>query len=192
MRIEPYIPDRARFGPYDANAVEVARRIAAAIRRRDPALNVKHVGSTAVRGCGGKGVVDLAVLYPGGRLARAREVLDDLGFQKQGGRDPFPETRPMRVGSCRFRARRYQIHAHVIAAGSEEHAVIIAFRDALRADIELMKRYERRKREILASGITDAIDYCAAKEAFITHVIASRKRTPNARSSPRRVGRIRR
>jgi|SRR6185295_3743272 len=180
MRIEPYIPDRARFGPYDANAVEVARRIAATIRRRAPALIVEHVGSTAVRGCGGKGVVDLAVLYPNGDLTRARQVLDDLGFQKQGGRDPFPEARPMRVGSCRFRARRYQIHAHVIAAGSEEHTAIVAFRDALRADLELRKRYERRKREILAAGITDAIDYCAAKETFITHVIASQKRTASA------------
>jgi GrpB-like predicted nucleotidyltransferase (UPF0157 family) len=171
MRIETYTPGDAKFCPYDRNVVEVARRIAAAIEHEGPELRVEHMGSTAVPGCGGKGIVDLAVLYPDGLLARARQVLDDLGFQKQTGREPFPETRPMRVGACRIRRRCYQIHAHVIAGGSHEQRELLWFRDRLRADVELVRRYERRKREILASGIIDATDYCKAKGDFITHVV---------------------
>src|SRR5438874_1909694 len=76
---------------------EVARRVGDVIRSVAPELQVEHVGSTSVPGCGGKGIVDLAVLYGEGFLDRAKLILDGLGFQKQGGRDPFPESRPMRV-----------------------------------------------------------------------------------------------
>lgn len=172
MRIETYTPSDAKFCPYDRNIIEVASRIAAVIQHQEPKLRVEHVGSTAVPGCGGKGIVDLAVLYPAGLLSRARQVLDNLDFQKQTGREPFPETRPMRVGACRMAGRRYQIHAHVIADGSDEHRKLLRFRDRLRADVELVRRYEKRKRAILASGVVDAIDYCKAKEDFITGVVA--------------------
>src|SRR5207247_3575575 len=137
---------------------EVAHLLAAALRRVEPKLKVEHVGSTSVPGCGGKGIVDLAVLYPEDFLARARAILDELGFQKQGGRDPFPESRPMRVGCVEHEGRSYRIHAHVIALGSEEHQELAWFREALRASSELRHSYEERKSAILASGIKDPVE----------------------------------
>jgi GrpB-like predicted nucleotidyltransferase (UPF0157 family)/mannose-6-phosphate isomerase-like protein (cupin superfamily) len=132
---------------------------------------VEHVGSTSVPGCAGKGVVDLMVLYPPGRLAEARGSLDRLGFQRQEGRDPFPEERPMRVGSVGYEGTLFLLHAHVIAADSPEVAVTRAFRDRLRADPGLADAYVARKREILATGVTDPIDYCVAKGNFVEGVL---------------------
>src|SRR5207244_2447550 len=110
-----------------------------------------------------KGIIDLAVLYPEGFLAGARAVLDGLGFQKQSGRDPFPESRSMRVGCVEPDGQAFQIHAHVIAFGSDEHRELVSFREALRASSALRHRYEDRKRAIRASGINDSIEYCKAK-----------------------------
>ena len=56
---------------------------------------IHHIGSTAVMGCAGKGAIDLMVLYSPGCLTLAKRVLDELGFQRQTTRDPFPEDRPM-------------------------------------------------------------------------------------------------
>ena len=173
MRIETYKPRNATFCAYDPRVVAVAQRIAAAIQSRWPELRIEHVGSTSVPGCGGKGIVDLAVLYPDGTVARARQVLDDLGFQKQRERENFPETRPMRVGACTLDGHNYRIHAHVIAVGSDEHIELVRFRDRLRADARLSRQYEERKREILASGVTDAQDYCKAKGVFIQEALIS-------------------
>src|SRR5947207_2534329 len=118
MRILPYILMPAEFRGYDAQFAEGAELLVSAIQRVMPQLRVEHVGSTSVPGCGGKGIIDLAVLYPEGLLGRARAVLDDLGFQKQTGPEPFPETRPMRVGCVEHNGRSFQIHAHVIALDS--------------------------------------------------------------------------
>jgi GrpB-like predicted nucleotidyltransferase (UPF0157 family) len=138
-------------------------------------LQIEHIGSTSVPGCGGKGIVDLAVLYPAGFLARARALLDGLGFQKQGGPDPFPESRPMRVGCVEHEGRRFRIHAHVIALFSDEHGELLWFREALRGDSELRHGYEERKRAILAMGMKDSLEYCEAKGGFITNALKRRK-----------------
>jgi GrpB-like predicted nucleotidyltransferase (UPF0157 family) len=175
MRIGVYISQAAEFRAYPPEVIEIASLLGTAIQGKEPGLEVEHVGSTAVPGCGGKGIIDLAVLYPEGLLARARAVLDGLGFQKQGGPEPFPEERPMRVGSVEHNGRLYRIHAHVIALGSEEHDKLVWFRDTLRRDATVRQSYEERKRTILAAGIHDALDYCKAKEAFVTEALERRQ-----------------
>jgi GrpB-like predicted nucleotidyltransferase (UPF0157 family) len=69
------------------------------VRERVPGMAIEYVGSTAVPGCAGKGVVDLVVPYREDELSSVREALEDLGFQRQTTRDPFAQDRPMRVGS---------------------------------------------------------------------------------------------
>jgi len=175
MRILPYFSTPAEFRAYAPEGAEIARQLRGAIQSVEAALQVEHVGSTSVPGCGGKGIIDLAILYPQGLLARARAVLDGLGFQKQGGPEPFPENRPMRVGCVEHDGRPFRIHAHVIALGSAEHGELVWFRETLRGDSALRQRYEERKGAILAMGIEDPLEYCKAKGAFITDALNERQ-----------------
>jgi len=169
--IEPYVNAPACYQPYDLNAPLIANLIAARIAEIEPKLAVEHIGSTAVPGCAGKGIVDLAILYDEGGLERAKQVLDALGFQRQTTRDPFPESRPMRVGAISHAGRTYQLHAHVIRADSSEIIELRAFRDRLRADPELRAAYESTKRRIIAAGVTDSVAYCEAKGSFVRQVL---------------------
>ena len=171
MRVLAYFPAPAEYRPYDQRAVAVACRVGRAIQNVAPELQIEHVGSTSVPGCSGKGIVDLAVLYGDGFLCRARAVLDGLEFQKQNGPDPFPESRPMRVGCMEHAGQSFRIHAHVIAFASDEHRQLVFFREALRANSDLRHSYEEGKRAILAMGITDSHEYCIAKGAFITEAL---------------------
>jgi GrpB-like predicted nucleotidyltransferase (UPF0157 family) len=170
----------AEFRPYDPNFVEVARALGNVLARVDPAIEVEHIGSTSVPGCGGKGVIDLAVLYPDGHSEQTKAVLDQLGFQRQTGRELFPESRPMRVGSIEYDRKAFRIHAHVIALGSAEHQELVCFRETLRARPELRSQYEQRKLAILASGITDPVDYCHAKSGYIQDVLQAVRGQPLA------------
>jgi GrpB-like predicted nucleotidyltransferase (UPF0157 family) len=160
-----YLNTPAVCRDWNPRAVEVAGRLAATIVSKMPSLSVEHIGSTAVPGCAGKGIVDLMVLYPAGDLEQARGVLDALGFQKQNSRDPWPEERPMRVGAIEHAGELFQIHAHAIAADAEEAAVLRGFRDRLRGDAALLA-YVAEKRGILGRGVTDSLDYCIAKGDF--------------------------
>jgi GrpB-like predicted nucleotidyltransferase (UPF0157 family) len=158
---------------YDPAFPAVAERVAALIADHAADILTEHIGSSSVPGCHGKGIVDLAVLYPPGRLEAAKQTLAILGFQAQSSRDPFPEDRPMRTGSLEFARRIYRLHAHVIARGAPEAAELRAFRDRLRSDPQLVAAYVARKRQILAAGVTDSLDYCMAKGGFVQVCLAA-------------------
>jgi GrpB-like predicted nucleotidyltransferase (UPF0157 family) len=132
-----------------------------------PGIEIEHVGSTAVPGCDGKGIIDLLVLYPEGGLARAKKVLVDLGFGPQMTGNPFPEDRPMRTGSVLYRGTRYRLHAHVVRDGAAEAEALVDFRDRLRGDRRLLAEYVARKRAIIGAGILRTGDYSNAKGDFI-------------------------
>jgi GrpB-like predicted nucleotidyltransferase (UPF0157 family) len=167
VMIGTYSDAPASYHEYNPVAPEVARAVAKAVVASDPRLTVEHIGSTAVPGCAGKGIIDLMVLYPAGLLEAAKAALDRLGFQRQTTRDPFPEDRPMRVGAVEYAGERFRVHAHVLGAASGEAAALRAFRDRLRASPEFRAAYEARKRSILAAGIVDSVAYAEAKGEFI-------------------------
>ena len=165
--IGPYDTLPAMCLDYDPRAPDVAERVGLLIRTQLPEVRVEHIGSTAVPGLCGKGIIDLMIAYPEGRLEAVKAVLDALGFQRQSTRDPFPEDRPMRVGSLQHDSRTFQFHVHVIAGSSPETRMLRDFRDCLRADPALRSAYVTRKRQIIAEGIVDSVEYCERKGEFI-------------------------
>lgn len=171
--IQKYETLDAVYHAYDPRAAEIAALLKSEIEQRQPHLHVDHIGSTAVPECSGKGIVDLAVTYSAGDLEIAKSALDALGFQRQTGRDPFPETRPMRVGAVATLGDVFQVHAHVIEREGDEHRALLGFRNCLRRDPNLRRAYESEKQRILAGGLTDSLDYCNAKSAFITTAVES-------------------
>lgn len=135
----------ASFDAYDPRSAEVAALLVPAIEKQNPRLRVDHIGSTAVPECHGKGAIDLAVTYLEGDLDAAKATLDSLAFQRQTGREPFPETRPMRVAGVSVFGAAFRIHAHVIERHGVEHRELLAFRDSLRQDPQLRRAYESVK-----------------------------------------------
>jgi GrpB-like predicted nucleotidyltransferase (UPF0157 family) len=171
MVIGTYLPSAVEYLPYDSQSGRVADALAAFIVGANPRLHLEHIGSTAVSFCWGKGIIDLLVAYSAGYLGSARNTLDRLGFQKQAGLDPFPESRPMRVGSVEYFGRTYRIHAHVIERESDEARALVRFRDLLRDNIFLRRAYEAEKRAILARGIIEGTEYSKAKGEFIRRAL---------------------
>jgi GrpB-like predicted nucleotidyltransferase (UPF0157 family) len=168
--IGPYESRPATCRDYDPHAAMVAERIAACIASHLPHIRVEHIGSTSVPGCAGKGIVDLMIPVAVAMEA-VKQTLDDLGFQPQPHPDPFPEDRPMRVGSVLHDGETFLLHVHVIPADSPEVDELRFFRACLRADPELRKAYVAKKREIIARGTTDSLDYCSEKRKFIKEVL---------------------
>jgi GrpB-like predicted nucleotidyltransferase (UPF0157 family) len=169
--ILPYSNSDTAYVEYDPAAVDVAAQIASLIEAAAPWTKVEHIGSTAIPGCAGKGIVDVMAMYPAGKLAATREAVDALGFQHQRSGHIFPEERPMRVGAIANSGKRYRVHVHLIEADSPEKQLLRLFRDRLRADPALRDAYQAKKRAILQSGVREPKDYTYAKREFITSVI---------------------
>lgn len=170
--ILPYATIPVICQEYDPRTAEIAQQIAALVTAHPPRATVEHVGSTSVPGCAGKGIVDLMIPVADGELDAVKEVVDRLGFQRQANRDPFPEDRPMRVGAVIQDGETFLLHVHVIPAASPEVQEMRRFRDRLRADAELVASYVAKKRQIIASGVTDSLEYCYAKSEFVRVTLA--------------------
>jgi GrpB-like predicted nucleotidyltransferase (UPF0157 family) len=172
--IQPYTWEKPQFKPYDMAYVLVAADVADLITQELPNVSVEHIGSTAVQGLPGKGIVDLMVVYPQGLLEEVKKVLERLGFQKQPQRNPYPESRPMRVGAYDFMGSLYQLHVHVISNTSPEADELRAFRDRLRYDNNFQMAYSDAKKAILKTGVYDSTDYAERKSEFIERMTTRR------------------
>lgn len=169
--IGPYSAQPAVCRPHDPRAAEVARQVASLIATWLPQAHAEHVGSTAVPKCPGKGIVDLMITVANCDKEQVKQLLDRLGFQRQTGPEAFPDDRPMLLGSFAHVGEEFQLHVHVIPADSPEVEQMRFFRACLRADPELLRAYVARKKQILASGVTDSLEYCRLKGEFIREVL---------------------
>lgn len=169
--ILPYAILPPVYVEYDAGAPDVASRVIGLVGAAAPWAQIDHIGSTAIPGCAGKGIIDLVALYPEGKLDAMRDTIDGLGFQPQRTGHAFPEDRPMRVGAIEHRGQVYRLHMHVVAAHSAEARSLYRFRDVLRADPALRDAYQAKKRAILQSGVNSSNDYTQAKGEFISAVL---------------------
>jgi GrpB-like predicted nucleotidyltransferase (UPF0157 family) len=133
---------------------------------------VEHVGSTAVPGLAAKPIIDVmaSVSDPGAVAAQAGERLaGDAWCYVPPELDQRPYRRffvkPDAAGQHRV------AHLHLLTAGHPRWAEQIAFRDALRGDAGLVRRYAGLKRELAARHPGDREAYSAAKTEFVAEVL---------------------
>jgi GrpB-like predicted nucleotidyltransferase (UPF0157 family) len=150
----------------DPHAPEVARRLIALIATRWPGTPAEHVGSSAVPGLAGKNIIDLLLAAEPADIPAITQALLELGFQPQLPA-VFPATRPMLWGTFRHGATDYRVHVHVVPASSPEVTAMRGFRDALRSDPILRRRYAALKRAIVAGGPVDPVAFSNAKHDWI-------------------------
>jgi GrpB-like predicted nucleotidyltransferase (UPF0157 family) len=167
----------------DPHAPEVARRLIALIATRWPGAPAEHVGSSAVPGLAGKNIIDLLLAADTADIPAITQTLLELGFQHQIPA-AVPATRPMLWGSFRHGSTDYRVHVHVGPASSPEVAAMRSFRDALRADPLLRRRYAALKRAIVAGGPVDPVAFTRAKHDWI---VAALGQLGLVRQRPRRL-----
>jgi GrpB-like predicted nucleotidyltransferase (UPF0157 family) len=146
--------------------------VSAIIRSARPELEIEHIGSTAVPGLPGKGIVDLGTEADAAQIPAITAAMRELGFAPQPGPNPWPPTRPMHVGSVVHDGDEFRIHFHVHPRGMGDLDKDLRFRDALRADPALVEGYARVKQGIVerAGGPLDGVIYQAEKGGWILDV----------------------
>ena len=156
--IGPYDEPPVACRDFDLRAAEIARQIAGLIGRYLPSLRVEHVGSTAVPGCAGRGIVDLLIACPEADAEKVNLLLGRLGFHP-GGAALFPPHPPPYQGAWVHDGDPFLLHVHVLPAAAAEVDSIRFLLSCLRADGELARAYVQHKRAIISSGVTDAAEY---------------------------------
>ena len=164
--IGPYRRAPVQVHQADPAAPEVARQLIKLIATRWPGTPAEHVGSSAVAGLAGKNIIDLLLAAEPADIPAVTQALLELGFHHQLPR-VFPASRPMLWGAFRHGPTDYRVHVHVVPAASPEVTALRGFRDALRADPLLRRRYATLKRAIVAGGPVDPVAFSKAKHDWI-------------------------
>lgn len=112
--------------PHDPRTLDAARRVVELIAEAVMGARAEHVGSSSVPGLAGKNIVDVLLPADPAEIPGVTDALAVVGFQRQGGRDPFPPTRPMLEGSIREQGEVFLIHLHVVPLGDPEIEEMLA------------------------------------------------------------------
>jgi GrpB-like predicted nucleotidyltransferase (UPF0157 family) len=139
------------------------------------AVQVEHVGSTAVVGLCAKPVIDILLGAEDLTLVEQRvQALARRGYRHRSEYEhDLPDRRYfVRDADADLDAMQLRIHLHAVVRGGRFWREQLAFRDALRADTALAKRYAELKRALAARYAEDKAGYTEAKGPFVAEVVA--------------------
>lgn len=173
--VGPYKKPRATFHPYDNRFPLVADHLKKLIELYMADVTIEHIGSTAIPGCPGKGIIDLMALYPNGHLDIVNKVLSAMGFQRQGKefKNRFPDSRPVMMGTLKYGDSSFLVYVHIIHEASYEAVRFRIFRDRLCDDSELLSAYIAEKKRIILEGVTDTDTYAELKRPIMQRILGN-------------------
>ena len=153
------------------------------------AYQYEHFGSTAIP-IPGKGVVDIACLYPAGdnsisykqaQVDQAMSALIMLGCEWHHAKHMFKPFRPrvdigvlLEPSDTMFVDAQHplvNVHIHLIETYSKEHLLQRYFRQRLLLSPALRAQYAQCKAQIIAQGYTEHHEYGDAKGRFVKQVL---------------------
>ena len=160
VRVVPYSPDWASlFG-------EERTRLQQALGAL--ALDVQHIGSTAVPGLDAKPLLDVGVAVASEADAAACvPILEALGYTYRGDRGAS-EGHFFDKGA----EDSLTHYLHMLIASSPAWVNYLLFRDYLIAHPDVRDAYAQLKRDLAAAYAADRASYTAAKAAFVQRVLA--------------------
>ena len=161
MRVlmEPHNPDWTR--QFQLEAARVTSALGST------AVDVHHIGSTAIPGIYAKPVLDLLLVVDSvTALDNKQSAIEALGYEARGEYG-IPGRRFYRRDNADS-DRTHQIHA--FETGSPQIARHLAFRDYMIAHPDAAQAYSDLKRELAAKHPNDIEAYMDGKDAFIQEV----------------------
>jgi len=159
-----------RLTPARSEWAAIAERLAAAIRAAlgERALEIEHVGSTAVPGLSAKPILDIAVGV-GAKVPTdpVRKRLEGLGYEFRGNAGDSGGL----VFVLSDRPQHRVAHVHVVEHGGPQWHRYLAFRDLLLEHEPARAIYERTKGELAERFSNDRKSYQAAKEEVVRSLL---------------------
>lgn len=159
-----------RVVDHDPGWAALAAEACTAVRQAagDLILDIQHVGSTAVPGLPAKPILDLAAAVAGMEvMPQLIRALTTAGAIYRG--DGADQGGHLFVWESEPEVRT--IHLHVVAADDAQWTRYLRFRDALRQDPVLRRRYAELKRKLGERFPEDRMSYTASKDEFIRSVL---------------------
>ena len=135
--------------------------------------NIEHIGSTAVPGLGGKGILDIIIGIIGHNLDDAKKKLIKAGYEFRAIAS-VPERLFFRR-DYNYKKENRRVHIHLIKFKSNDWNKMIKFRDYLIKHPESVEQYMNIKKQAVKKASGDGEKYRKYKEKFIKNILKKTK-----------------
>jgi GrpB-like predicted nucleotidyltransferase (UPF0157 family) len=136
---------------------------------------IEHVGSTAIPGLGGKGMVDIAIAVPKNKILAYKQKLEANGYVYK--KKPRDNERKYLERRIIYKSNERRVHIHLTYSDSSIFRFnFILFRDYLRNNPKIAKEYEQVKKKALKYSKGNGKLYLAYKQPFIDKIIKIAKK----------------
>ncbi|MCD6367989.1 MAG: GrpB family protein [Candidatus Aenigmarchaeota archaeon] len=135
-------------------------------------VRIEHVGSTAVPGLGGKGIIDILIGVT--NVKEIQKIKNKLKKNNYEFREiASTSTRLFFRKEYRYGGNIRRVHVHLTRIDSNDWKMMISFRDYLRKNYEIAKKYAEIKREAVKKARGNGEIYRKIKGMFIEKVLKS-------------------
>ena len=130
---------------------------------------IEHLGSTAVKGLGGKGIIDILIFVKEKQIVKCLQQLVEIGFEYKSEHigDTKRKFFQKRI-ICRGKERRVHIH---LTADKGFLNSFIGFRNYLRENKKARNEYARIKKQGSKLAKEDKLKYANHKLSFLKETI---------------------
>jgi len=155
-----------RIISYKRNSSQIFKKEKSKITKAIGINDIHHIGSTAVPGLGGKGIIDIMI--------GADSWKEADNFVKQLKKIGFGHIHPKTQG--RIFLSKYRdsmpdnVHIHIVKREGEQYKEFLAFRDYLRKNKKGAEKYFNLKLEILKDVKGNRAEYTKLKKEYIKEV----------------------
>lgn len=138
---------------------------------KDEDVEIHHIGSTAIPGLGGKGIIDIMLgINTWKELDNIIEKLKTIELKhihpKEGGRVFLSKTKTTKLGD---------IHIHMVKKGGKAYKDLLFFRDYLRNHKKEAEKYFNLKLKWLKEFKADRKKYTKEKIGYVKDILKNQK-----------------
>ena len=132
-------------------------------------LEIEHIGSTAVKELGGKGIIDISI-----GIKNWKETEDILAILKKLGFKHFHDIERNSIFvSSKAKCEEGDFHVHISRINTKRYRRTLAFRDFLRSNSAEAREYGKLKQKVFKECKRDQKSYKNLKNKYFSELSVS-------------------
>lgn len=155
------------FRKYSEKFPLLFRKERAKLRKILPKAKIEHIGSSAVKGLGGKGIIDIIFAVPKKDYGGALLKLKRNGYDHIIAKHHMERDRKFLQRIIKYRGDERIVHVHLTWENSKNWKLKVALRNYLRKHKKIAEKYARLKKRGVKYANGEGAKYRAYKHSFL-------------------------
>jgi GrpB-like predicted nucleotidyltransferase (UPF0157 family) len=153
------------FRKYSSSFVTLFRKEKQILKKLFPKAQIEHIGSSSVKGLGGKGIIDISIAVSKPELKKSIRQLQKIGFEYR----PFAGDKDRKFFQkiVKYKKDERRVHIQLTYKGSYDWSAVIAVRNYLRKHKDAVKKYSQIKKDAAIRAKGEGKKYREIKKRFI-------------------------